>query len=424
MADRTDIVRQIVALVEDLGRVVDAEHEASNAEALGKIDELSRELEQVHIQHEEVLAARQGLERELEVAEKRIETLVQKLKEARQAAAEAGEEARKALRRQLEALQEECDDARAELDQERSVRKRLEKGAAADDKRLNELEKALAAGKPVAGSEGDAGGKELAAAQAALAEARESAREERLARESVEEELADAHKLIEAMEKALKQAQEAPRGATGGSSDAEVKRLAEKLKIAEARLEQEQLESNRHAKASAAAEQRIAGLEGLLREREKSGPRELVGGGGTAARKPAPDTLLPHDLRPEPKPGAIFRPDWELTSLPCKSADQVLQAWGSVFNVQLSLEGYPSQYCTAFLVILKVGKQKQLFIVFNLKTSKHVLVCVPGKPPTDEAALTKALEAGRKYLLMSGFELEKVAPADMDRVLGGYFLKA
>lgn len=422
MADRTDIVRQIVALVEDIGRVVDAEHEAATAEALGKIDGLSRELEQVRIELEEALAGRQGLERELDVAEKRIETLVQKLKDARQAAAEAGEEAQKALRRQLEALQEECDDARAELDQERSIRKRLEKGAAADDKRVNELEKALAAGKPVAGAEGDAGGKELAAAQAALADARESAREERLARESVEEELADAHKLIEAMEKALKQAQEAPWAATGGSSDADVKRLAEKLKITEAQLEQEQLESKRYATASAAADQRIAGLEGLLREREKSGTQELVGG-GVAARKSASDTPLPHELRPEPKPGAIFRPDWDLTSLPCTSADQVLQAWGSVFNVQLSLEGYPSQYCTAFLVILKVGKQKQLFIVFNLKTSKHILVCIPGKPPTDEAALTKALEAGRKYLLMSGFELEKVTPADMDRVLGGYFVK-
>jgi hypothetical protein len=54
--------------------------------------------------------------------------------------------------------------------------------------------------------------------------------------------------------------------------------------------------------------------------------------------------------------------------------------------------------------------------------TKHLLVCVPSKSPTDEATLNKAIGEGLKYLQMSGFELDKIRPADVANQLGNYFL--
>ncbi|NJC86914.1 MAG: hypothetical protein FIB02_00020 [Desulfuromonas sp.] len=416
MASGGEIARQIGALAEELGQTL--------AEARDRIEVLTAELAEARAGGADILAAKQG---ELETAEKRIESLVQKLKEARQEAVDAREETRQELQQQLETLEKTAENAREELDQERSIRKRLEKGAAADEKRLAELEKAVAEGKagepsPTAGREttGVAG----SSLQAELSEALEAIMKERQAREELEEQLAEAHKLIEALEQGLKRAQDAAKVAAGSVPADETRRLEEKLGVAEAQLEQAQRDGGKYAAACALAEKRIAELEQALKA--GSGARGQTGSYGEetpAAPKPSTEKPLPHELHPAPKPGTLFRPEWDLEALPCKSADQVLQAWGSAFNVQLSLEGYPAQYCTAFLVVLKQGKQKQLYMVFNLKSSKHVLVCVPSKPPTDEAALNKLVGEGQKYLQMSGFELEKIPPADMGHVLEGYFLK-
>lgn len=417
MARGEELARQIGALAEELGQAL--------AEAQERIDALTAELVEARAGGADVLAAKQG---ELETAEKRIESLVQKLKEARQEAADAREEARKELRQRLEELEKTAEDARDELEQERSIRKRLEKGAAADDRRLNELEKALAEGKAqAAGGAGKGVAAEAGHLQAELSQAIEAVMQERQAKEVLEDQLGEAHKLIEALEKALKEARERSKSSGREATEEDARRvqaLTEKLAAAQVQLEEEQREGRKQAKACADAEKRIAELEQALTV--GSGARSQAGSSGGepgAVPKPSTEKPLPHELRPSAKPGALFRPDWDLEALPCKAADQVLQAWGSAFNVQLSLEGYPAQYCTAFLVVLKQGKQKQLYMVFNLKTNKHVLVCVPSKLPTDDAALNKLVGEGQKYLQMSGFELEKIPSADMDRVLGGYFLQ-
>lgn len=416
MPERAEIVRQIGALIEELGRAVEEERAAGSAEARTRIEALTADLERMRARGDADRDARHRLEQELEVAEKRIETLVQKLKDARQAAAEAGEEAQRALRRQLEALQQECDEARAELETERSVRKRLEKGAAANEKRLVELEKSQADKSPaVATADGD--GKEVERLRGELEAAFAAVVAERQARENAEEELAEAHKLIEALEKSLKNRPVVEAPGSGAPAE-ELRRMTEQLRAAEGRLEQARREGGEQAAACAKAERRVAELEAALKAQAKAAPTgEAVAGGG----KPAGEKALPHELRPAPRPGALFRPDWDLHGLPCKSAEQVLQAWESVSNVQLSLEGYPSQYCSAYLVVIKQGKLKQLYILFNLRMNKHTLVCVPAKPPTDEASLTKALGEAMKYLRMSGFELDKIKPADIAHQLEHYF---
>jgi predicted nucleic acid-binding Zn-ribbon protein len=415
MASVKEIVGQIEVLALELSRVIDGELAAGGAEARAKIDALSTELEVVRNEREEALAARQGAESELDVAEKRIEALVLKLKDARQATAEAGEEAQRGLRRQLDAMQSECDDARAELDRERSVRKRLEKGAAADEKRLGELEKSLAASKALPKTGGDAA--ELRRLQSALTNASEEADKERQLRVRLEAELAAVEAKTAAMEAALPLAEEAEPVAAGNQTQRAD--LEAKLRLLEAELLAEQQMCRRYARECAGAQKRIDEL-------EKNGGAAAATlappvSPAPAAAKVAADKQLPHELRPAPNPGALFRPDWDLRSLPCASAEQILHVWASVSNVQLSLEGYPSQYCSAYLVVLKQGKQKQLYTLFNLKGIKHVLVCVPSTPPKDEATLAKLVGEGQKYLQMSGFDLEKLAAADIPKRLEPYF---
>lgn len=412
MASGEEMVRQIGALAEELGR------ELSSAQR--RVETLTAELEEARTAGADQLAARQG---ELETAEKRIETLVQKLKEARQEAVDTREAVSQEMQQRMAALEQAADDAREELDRERSIRKRLEKGAAADEKRLNELEKALAEGAGAAAAAPDRTVEaEVARLEAELNEALATIVRERRERAELEGQLGEAHKLIEALELAVKRAREGSVSTAKGDDGARVRELTERLAAAEARIDEEQREARKYARAQADAEKRAAALEQALSEAGGHLPRS--GEGTAASARPSPEKLLPHELRPAPKSGALFRPDWDLKGLPCKSADQVLQLWGSVFNVQLSLEGYPSQYCTAFLAVLKQGKQKQLYMVFNLKLNKHVLVCVPSKPPADEASLNKLIGEGQKYLQMSGFELEKIKPADVGRVLESYFVGA
>ena len=416
MADVKEIVRRIGSLAEELGREIDGALAAGGAEVRERLEELVAELEEMRNERNEALAARQEAERELDLSEKRIESLVLKLKDARQAAVEAGEEAQRTMRRQLEALQSECDEARAELERERSVRKRLEKGAAADDKRLSDLEKALAS-KDAGSDEIDRAG--IDKLQAELAAARMATDAESNHRKKLEDELVAAVEKAAALEAALQKAAAADTVSPGDDPEvrAQVGELTEKLKALEAELAAEKQLCRRYSRECAEAQRRVAEL-------------ERGGGGATATTpavespagvaKPAVDKPLPHELRPAPKRGALFHPDWDLQSLPCSSAEQILQAWASVSNVQLSLEGYPSQYCSAHLVVIKQGRQKQLYILFNLKELKHILVCVPSTPPKDESSLGKLVEEGRKYLLMSGFDLEKLAADDIPLRLGHY----
>ena len=194
--------------------------------------------------------------------------------------------------------------------------------------------------------------------------------------------------------------------------------LAGQLRDTTAQLAEERLANQRLERTRAEAEQRCASLAAELRKSAEEATPVATGNAGTA---PAVTKPLPHQVRPAPRKGALFRPDWDMRGLPCRSADQVVQAWESVYNVQLSLEGYPSQYCAAFLVVIEGAGRRQPYLLFSLKKSRHLLVCIPGQPPDDETTLLKFLDEARKYLKKSGFELEKIAAADVSDTLGGYF---
>jgi hypothetical protein len=248
--------------------------------------------------------------------------------------------------------------------------------------------------------------------QVELQEARDGVDRERQLREALAAELAGAVKKTASLEQALKSA-----GPASAGDAAPTGILEEKLKELEAELAAEQQISRRYARECAEAQKQLAAVS------SRGAPVEAAAASADkqlATAKATLDKLLPHELRPPPKPGVVFHPDWNLQALPCSSPGEILQAWASVSNVQLSLEGYPSQYCSAYLVVLKQGKQKQLYILFNLKEIKHVLVCVPASPPKDEATLARLLGEGQKYLQMSGFDLEKLGATDISKRLARY----
>lgn len=282
---------------------------------------------------------------------------------------------------------------------------------------------------------------QLADVQQALQAAREQSHElvRELAaaaaeREALMAEVQESQALIDSLEERLRQSEQFRAGAEKAEAQRQRdhgQRLAleEKLSALEAQLARQGTERNELAAALAAAERRLAEQSANAAPDRAEAKSPGIAEPAVAAEVFAKAALksaksLPHELRPEPKPGAFFRPDWDLSGLPCQSAAQVHKAWETAFNVQISLEGYPSQYCMAFLVVLRSGRQKRLYMLFRLKQDKHTLVLVPAKVLKDEAALQKAIAEGLKFLKLSGFQMEAMAVENIDSALGSYFLPA
>jgi hypothetical protein len=325
-----------------------------------------------------------------------------------------------------ESLSEECN-------QERSIRKRLETGATDDERRISDLEKALASKelsleKSLVKEDTCDPVDEIADIERELEERLQCLELEQEARQELEKELHDAHKMINSFEKMIQETGDSEGESAHVNSTMDesgrVKELEDRLQCLEAQLEAERIEQKRLAKElfdleKKSVEQEVSPAGRPVEQNDKATQADV-------ARKPLAKSSkpLPHELRPAPKKGAFFGPDWDLEGLPCRSTDQVLKAWETVFNVQISLEGYPSQYCTAFLVLLRLGKQKKIFMLYRLKKDKHTLVCVPVKKPKDEASLQKAIKKGLDFLRKSGFEMDEMSSEHVEKTLGGYFLEA
>ncbi len=356
---------------------------------------------------------------------KNLQLIVEQLEERQSEA--LGHEQR--LVDQYTQLVDEHESLRQECDQEHSVRKRLEKGAIDDGKRLSELEKSLAETKlsavqPLPQEASGSSVDEIVALERELQERLQCLELEQEARQELENELHDAHKMISSFEKMIQETEKVSEGSRSqsnpeASDSGKVKELEVRLQCLEAQLEAERIEQKRLVKELTAVEKNSfsqGGPSSAGESVEQSGETIPV---AAKASKP-----LPHELRPAPKKGALFHPDWTIEGLPCRSADQVLKAWETVFNVQISLEGYPAQYCMAFLVLLRQGKQKRIYMLYRLKQAKHTLVCAPAKKPKDEASLQKTIKKGLDFLRKSGFEMDEMSSVNVEGTLGRYFLEA
>lgn len=425
--------------------------EAITAAAEKRIQELEEILVEVEtrsadaVKQQRKLVELQGrvtrLKTELATAEQAIhegeKTRTQLIADAR-----AADQSRQLLQDELQTARQSLAKLEARLAGERADRTGLDSQLQAAQERITVLEQELAESGRHAALHADAA-QASGAARAQLAESQQALREARernrilekdrevavAERETLSEALHEAHGLIDSLEKMVRQMEQAaadghPLAAAVQDERQVVPALEEKLKSLEGQLAQQRAEQDRLAAVLAATERQLAErLETAATERADSKEHRLPA--PAVAEAPAkPARPLPHELRPAPKKDAFFRPDWDLAGLPCRSVAQVHKAWETVANVQISLEGYPSQYCMAFLVVLRVGKQKKLYLLFRLKQSRHTLVCVPTRVPKDEASLQKAVAEGLRYLKMSGFQMEEMAAEHIDSALGSYFQPA
>lgn len=411
--------------------------EAQHAESARESEKTQTQLHEVELALKDALGLNRTLEETLATADEKNEELMENLQLAEKSADDkTRQEARLSdLTEQNEQLSGELKALRDEYDQERSIRKRLEKDAVAEDKRLQELEDSLAkmstntSATAVAEELDDS---EIASLKVERQQLQQQIKTEQQSRETLEFEAGETHKLIDSLEKMIRETEETAterrsRELPKEGESQKLCELGEQLKAVENQLEQELAEQQRLVKAVAVAEKKILEQEDLLKQGQaeelERRTKDSVNTSTVTQRADKSGKPLPHELRPAPKQGALFHPDWNLEGLPCKSSDQIVKAWETVFNVQTKLEGYPSQYCMAFLVVLRLGKQKKLYMLYRLKLDKHTLVCVPAKTPEDETSLKKTINEALNFLKMSGFEMDEMAAENVDSTLSPYFLE-
>lgn len=412
-----------------------------NERALAQSAEVETQLAETQRDLQAALQRNQRLEEDLASAGEQSQELTAKLRQAEQAtlAKTREEEQASTLAEQYEGVASELAELREEHARECKLRKHLEKSAAADEKRIKTLQDALARAEEVSAARAVDGElskeqvRQIGALRAEVQEQQQRVMQEKKSREEAETALREAHELIDSLEKMLRKTDQAGDGGFSvaplpAQDNLKVLELEEKLKSVGAQLEEARTRQETLAMALATAERQVAEQKEPLPQRQEERkarriPEPVVVAESVAAPRAKSTKPLPHELRPAPKKGALFHPDWDLQGLPCQSSQQVYKAWETAFNVQISLEGYPSQYCMAFLVVLCLEKQKRLYMLYRLKQAKHTLVCVPTKTPEDEAALQKTIKEGLNYLKMSGFEMAEMAVENIDSTLGSYFLE-
>ena len=438
LADALKEKKAALAAVKELEvhvKVLEKERKDAGRELarLGKETQAAHDLQVQREELEQALReardASATLEKRLSAAEARNRELEQQLQQAEAAAQQQASDTGTAeLQGQLAQLTAEVEALREEHKRDVSIRKRLEKGAGEDERRIRELEESLAAQGAAESTAvgGDAATEQLDSLRAELNELQVALREEQAERAGLEDELDQAHKMVDSLDKVVRESEKSAGKAAGSAADREkILKLEANVALLKEQLAQERGRLQELIEALALAERNVASQAADAGQKSEPPPpaaAEPPKEGDADAPKPA--RQLPHELRPAPKKGAFFRPDWDLEGLPCTSAGQVFQAWETVFNVQISLEGYPSQYCMAYLVVLKVDKIKKLYMLFRLKQNKHSLVCVPARTPKNESELKAAVDEGLKFLQSSGFDMEKMPEEYVEGTLGGFFVGA
>ncbi len=407
-------------------------------EAIKELAVVKDKLDQLQSELQDSLELNSQLEKQLASVKDMNDDLVENLKNSEEIVKNKDEDqdALTALTIQYENLIKEHADLLDEYDQVRSVRKRLERVGLEDDRRIEALEEQLASEKAVVealSSERDSGSdvaNEMLALKGELQGYVKQLEKEQSFRVALEKDLDGANRMIDSLEQMVRETstsdREIVRGEESESVNGKVQELEGQLHLLEEQFEQERIAQKSLVDELAATQKELAAQEAsfarkLIEKEDVASRPSSAADASEVSGRPATKPL-PHELRPAPKKGVLFCPDWDLEGLPCNSSEQVLKVWETVFNVQISLEGYPAQYCMAFLVLLRVGKQKKLFMLFRLKQSKHTLVSVPAKTPKDEKSLKKAIKEGLKYLKMSGFEMEELSGEHIEGSLGSYFL--
>jgi len=402
------------------------------------------------------------LVRQKEDAERRAEELGEAARKAvararaERAEKEALEAAKSAAEQQSAELSRVVREIEDRLSTERFERERLAAEKAEAEKRLGEL---TAMAQKVAERTGqeriereqlaaERASRERLAAEKAVLERRaaelaesvrkatEAARQERRERERLaaeqtryegllKEKTALENRAAELAEKARKAAEEAEqerrrRERLLAEQADQGRLLAEKAALEKRaeKLSREAKEAARQLAAEREARQRLEAAKAEAEERLKALPPDRdhetpktptsFSAASRAPAKPAGASVPVPQARRRPVPGAFFNVDWDLHSVTDDPVREIVELHQSINMVQLSLEGFPNQYCSAYILGLKRAGGLTVHVVLRLIDSRHVLIYVPDKPPTDRATYARALQEAHNFLRVVGMDTERI----------------
>jgi hypothetical protein len=274
--------------------------------------------------------------------------------------------------------------------------------------------------------------KRIAELELKVREGGQTSEPERTAQKQVESVRAEAEKriceLVKALHEAERRSAEARPSSSsqGGDVGNQIAGLKQALRKSEDRTEFLRLEMERIAAAKDAVERRLAELEGAggfgLRKKGEgmpapadSGAKRAVGpvppwdGGAVGTPSPA--------VRRPPHQGAFFHADWDLTRIDYDSPEDILEVHQSMNLVQLSLEGYPSQHCSAHIVAMKKGQARQVHVAFGLSESGRALIYSPVEPIRNKVDYARTIGEAVKFLEVVGYMPEKMPLGKPPRAL-------
>jgi hypothetical protein len=440
---------ELAKTVARLTAQAEKDRDASEKRAAELEAEVAKKLEEAEVER----AGRERMTRDRESAEKRVADLEKMLFQVRQEVegekdrGKALAQEKKSLRKQVLELEKALSEARSEketqnqdagalslaeeritrlehalceardvAEAERFERELLVREKAAGERRIKELEQERAGG---AGVFESSGGdfenpeleKRLADVERDADRLRNQLETERTERQRLEAERIVYEKRLSEMEEALLQNGEIGAGDGQGPSesvaavDERVAGLQRALQRAEERTEFLRLEVDRLAAAKLSAEKLLA-KRAPAPQKESADPRRaetpaLPGRGYTGSP--------PQIVRRPPPRGAFFHIDWELDCIEYASPEEIIEVHESMNMTQLSLEGYHSQHCSAWIVAVKKRETRQVFVAFGLSESGRNLIYSPAKPIRNNEDYQKALREAVKFLEVVGYIPEKMA---------------
>ena len=410
---------------------------ARHAEAESLVRTTAEQANAFHQAEQAATRDKERLAREKAAAERRAAQLAREVAAAAECAARDQAERDRLAGEKLLAEEEAgrlaatLNQVEARLEQERLIREQLEREKAEAERRLGALLEIVRQAE------------ERAAAGAAERERLgvERAEWERLtAEKSVLEKRAAA--LAETARKAVEQVR-LERQARQRLAAEKLER--ESLLADKARLEQQAVQLERMARMAidkAERERRerelLLAAKARAEERLVALQRQAGAPAGTAASSPVLSPGSPlrgggssqTQQRRGPVPGAFFVVDLELAGLPCDPVREVLEVQQSISLSQLSLEGFPNQYTSAWIVGLRHGSEALLRVVFRLNDSRRILVYRPARKPRGREGYALARQEATKFLRVAGLEMERLplgnTPQERSRALAGlpFFLPA
>jgi hypothetical protein len=403
---------------------------AEKAEIEARAAELA---ESVRLTEERLAAERKERERlasEKDLAERLLEELTRAVK-----VAEENTAAERAARERLETQRGEWE----RLAQEKVLVEKQVKELAEAKKAAERMEKERMAAERQSGerleTEKKALQSKLEELLIAYREAVEKFEAERSERERLVVEKSRAEKQLRELSLALRSAEEKVSGAP--AEKAEVKRLLAAKADAEARAEElrralqltreeaefDRRERERLAAEKVLAERRLEDLTAGMESGQEKGPGKKEEKKGLPRLNWVPGSREKQALQSGPPSGALtrssfqgasFQIDWSLPFVAYSDVEEVAEVYQSIGPSQLSLEGFSSQYCSAYVIVLKREARPKVYVAFLLSSDNRVLVYVPVREPGGSAEFKKVKEEAMQFVQLAGYMLDRV-PLDPGR---------